>query len=460
MNKLILTLIISLFCFELMGQISQQTLQWQNKTRRFIVYLPINYSPQEKLPLVINMHALTGTGAGQFNYTQYHKLADTARCIVAYPYGIGGRWNIGPFFGVSSEIDDVGFIGRLIDYMSIVYGIDARKVYATGYSAGGFMSHKLACELTNRITAIAPVAASMHPDTYAHCDPDRPVPTLIFNSVSDPITRYYGFEGVQPVEDVVALWSELNDCDVVPIEEEMPNIVQNDGSRANKITYQNCDESELVFFKFFNAGHTWPGAQPTFILGNTNQDVNATNESWAFFKRFTIPDDIACGQPSGLESLVSNNQLILSWEAISGIEHYSVFVIYPNGEKQFIDSINGNSITLDAGEEEGNLAWWVRAKCESGHIDWSPLQLDDISLRMAHQDNIHLFPNPTVDRLTIQVDEHLLNKKYKIMNSYGVDIMFGQLNATSIDIDITSLDPGIYFFKAIGYSSQKMFLKH
>ncbi|MCB0502788.1 MAG: T9SS type A sorting domain-containing protein, partial [Bacteroidetes bacterium] len=77
-----------------------------------------------------------------------------------------------------------------------------------------------------------------------------------------------------------------------------------------------------------------------------------------------------------------------------------------------------------------------------------------------HQDNIHLFPNPTVDRLTIQVDEHLLNKKYKIMNSYGVDIMFGQLNATSIDIDITSLDPGIYFFKAIGYGSQKMFLKH
>lgn len=440
------------------AQISQQTLKWQNKTRRFIVYLPQDYSPQEELPLVINMHAFTGTGAGQFNYTKYHKLADTARCIVVYPYGIGGRWNTGPVFGIGSNVDDVGFIGRLIDYMSIVYSIDARRVYATGYSAGGFMSHKLACELTNRIAAIAPVAASMHPETYQTCDPDRPVPTLMFNSISDPVTRYNGFEGVQPVEDVVALWSDLNDCDIIPVEEELPNIVQNDGSRVNKITYQNCDESELVFMKFFNAGHTWPGANPTFILGNTNQDVNATNESWAFFKRFAIPDDIACGKPTNLVSSVENNQLNLSWDAIDGIDFYSVFVVYPNGEKQFVENIQGTSLQLPI-EEGGNLVWLVRAQCESGHVDWSPLQLDEISLRIANYSDIKLYPNPAVNLINIEVEENLVNSEFKITSSFGARVITGTITSSNIKVDISALDPGVYYFKVKDSDMQQMFLK-
>jgi polyhydroxybutyrate depolymerase len=143
--------------------IAQKNIQtrWQNRPRNAIVYLPRNFNPSENLPLVINMHGFLTTSQFQFDYTQFHKLADTARCIVIYPDGIDLRWNSGTFFFVSSTVDDVGFLGDWMDRAAVLYNADLKKVYSMGYSAGGFMSYKLACDATNRVAAIAPDVASM-----------------------------------------------------------------------------------------------------------------------------------------------------------------------------------------------------------------------------------------------------------------------------------------------------------
>ena len=48
----------------------------------------------------------------------------------------------------------------LIDYMVNNYSVDKQRIYACGLSNGGFMSYYLACNLPNKIAAIASVAGS------------------------------------------------------------------------------------------------------------------------------------------------------------------------------------------------------------------------------------------------------------------------------------------------------------
>ena len=93
---------------------------WQNRERNAIVYLPGNFNANENLPVVINMHGFLTTAQFQFDYTQFHKVADSVRCIVIYPDGVGLRWNSGTFFFVSSTVDDVGFIGDWLDRAAAV----------------------------------------------------------------------------------------------------------------------------------------------------------------------------------------------------------------------------------------------------------------------------------------------------------------------------------------------------
>lgn len=458
MKKLLFPLLI-LFVFQISSaQPFQTSIKYENKTRKFIVYLPQDYQPGESLPLVINMHAFLGSAAGQMNYTKYNRLADSARCIVVYPNGIGGRWNSGTFFGISSNIDDVGFIGRLIDYMDLLYNIDTRMVYATGFSAGGFMSYKLACEIPNRITAIAPVAASMVPEgNFDNCFPNRSVPVLAVNSVNDPITQYNGFVSVTPIENVIGLWSEINNCFGQPDTIQVPNINASDNSTVKRITYQNCDAS-LEFLKQFNAGHTWPGANPTFILGNTNQDISATNESWNFFKNNIISEEIYCDEPSNLSFEIQEEEIILSWNAIDGAAEYTLFGILPNGENIYVENILNNSIGIPI-TQTGSFVWAVSSDCESGHVNWSSLQTNSITGRIAANINIEIFPNPSSNIVTFNTPSYLIGADYYILNSFGLIKEKGVISDISTQINIQDWANGWHTLRIPSQNIRRNFFK-
>jgi polyhydroxybutyrate depolymerase len=57
--------------------------------------------------------------------------------------------------------DDVAYFDRLIDIMLKTYPVDRNRIYVSGYSNGGYMTYRLACELSHRIRAVAPFAASL-----------------------------------------------------------------------------------------------------------------------------------------------------------------------------------------------------------------------------------------------------------------------------------------------------------
>ena len=104
-------------------------------------------------------------------YGDFRKIADTANIIIVHPQGLLDytgvtHWNLG-----QSNVDDIGFLNSLYSYIVSIYNINLDKVYSTGMSNGGYMSYYLACNISDKIAAIASVTGSMGsfmPVSYTH----------------------------------------------------------------------------------------------------------------------------------------------------------------------------------------------------------------------------------------------------------------------------------------------------
>ncbi len=265
-------------------------------TRLYRVHLPPGYSPGMSLPLVINMHGFGSTSLEQLVYSNFNSLADTANILVVYPQGLvgtttwgasGASWDA--YFGTG--IDDLGFLDRLIDQLFTDYQIDLSRVYSTGMSNGGFMSYRLACELSDRIAAVASVTGAMAFQQINNCDPDRPVPVLEIHGTSDLVVPYNGINNFTPsIPVVVDHWVNHNNCDPNPEMISVPNISTTDNTTTTANRYSCDDNTKVWFYTVASGSHTWPGAFPLPGAGNTSQDFSATSLIWEFFNQFTHPN--------------------------------------------------------------------------------------------------------------------------------------------------------------------------
>ena len=255
--------------------------------RSYRLRLPAGHQTSVPIPLVFNLHGFTSNATQQELYSGMNVIADTARFAVCYPNGVATSWNVGWSFG--SQADDVGFISALIEDLVARYGFDRSKIYACGMSNGGFMSFRLACELSGKIAAIASVTGSIVPGGLQTCNPGKAVPVMTIHGTADDVVPYNGGPINLPIENVVNFWTGLNGCEQNASVFDFPNINTADNSTAIKYTYDQCDEeSEVVFIKVTGGGHTWPGS--LINNGVTNRDFNASAEIWRFFRRFSLPD--------------------------------------------------------------------------------------------------------------------------------------------------------------------------
>jgi len=152
-----------LFSVLQMNAVAQQTISdsisHDGMTREYILYVPANYTGTEEVPLLFNFHGYTSNATEQMWYGDFRSIADTAGFIIIHPEGTEDgtgttHFNVG--WG-GSTVDDVSFTEALIDSISAEYTINQDRIYSTGMSNGGFMSFKLACELSDRIAGIASV---------------------------------------------------------------------------------------------------------------------------------------------------------------------------------------------------------------------------------------------------------------------------------------------------------------
>jgi polyhydroxybutyrate depolymerase len=276
--------------FGLMAQQTTITWPFDGITRKYIQYVPPVYNGNEAVPLVIALHGL-GDNINNFQGVGFQFVADTANFIVVYPEAIveplitqATAWNSGAGvagFSLNADIDDLGFINALIDTVSAHYNIDQNRVYATGFSMGGFMSNRLACELNNRIAAIASVAGTI--GGVLTCNPGTEIPVCHIHGTDDTNVGYGTPEGIQDntfgnnVADWIAFWTNNNGCGSITLEGQFPN-TQNDGYIVDYVEYGGCtNSSRVVHYKVHGADHIW---LPDNQNGN---DIFYVFEIWKFF---------------------------------------------------------------------------------------------------------------------------------------------------------------------------------
>lgn len=263
-------------------------------SRPYLLILPPNYYDDDttSFSLVVGLHG-TGGSASQFDrdygLTQNTKSSNS---IVVYPEGVEreGRfkvrtWNAGWCcdYALENNIDDVGFIGELIDILISNYRVNAKQVYLAGMSNGGMLAYRIACELPGKIAAIATVSCSMV--VTLPCNPDQSIPVLHIHSALDTKIPYEGGIGIggyyfPPIDSVLNVWSGINQCNV---QEEI--LVDNSFYRLTR--WSACNSSVAIeCYLTKDGGHSWPGGlRPRPNADAPSAAINATDIIWDFFRQ-------------------------------------------------------------------------------------------------------------------------------------------------------------------------------
>lgn len=269
--------------------------------RAYILYVPASYTPGTPAPLVFNFHGYTSTSDQQMWYGDFRSIADTAGFLVVHPMGTTDgsgqpHWNVG---WTTPTADDVDFTSALIDSIAASYDINQDRVYSTGMSNGGFMSFHLACNLSNRIAAIASVTGSIVPATLSACNPAHPTPILQIHGDADPTVPYSGgFGWSEPIGSLLVDWAAINNITASPINDSLPDIDPSDGSTVVRTQYLDGDNCvDVVHYKVVGGEHTWPGS--VIPLSGTNYDIDASELIWQFFSQYDINGKVGCVLSTG-----------------------------------------------------------------------------------------------------------------------------------------------------------------
>ncbi|HVV54054.1 MAG TPA: PHB depolymerase family esterase [Mucilaginibacter sp.] len=262
--------------------------------RDFITYVPAGINPDDKPPIIISLHGRLGTAEGQMRFADFRPIADRDKVIIVCPQGIDRSWNDGRGTPAHDKgINDVKFIGRLIDYIVNTYHADASRVYVTGMSNGGFMTSRLACELPGRIAAIAIVAASMDKD--AGYQPKQAIPVMYIQGTGDPLVPFAGGAmkrgaggSIYGHEEVLQTWAAADNCSDKPSVVQLPVKVK-DGTSVTREEYDGPNGMQVIGYTIVGGGHTWPGGTqylPRMIIGSLSHNLNACQVIWDFFRHF------------------------------------------------------------------------------------------------------------------------------------------------------------------------------
>lgn len=310
MNNALVVIFLFFCALTSMAQadVLERSFTYDDSLRTFLLYVPEAYDGSEDWPLVINLHGYLGNAEQQMIYSDMNAVADKGHFLVAYPNGLtmtstlsdlppnGQGWNSSPegdqLYYSAGNVDDAGFLVDMINYIDRDYRVSNDRVYAVGFSSGGSMSYRLACEQSEVFAAIASVAGPAR--ATLPCEPTRVIPILHVHGTTDPNFEFDapGQSFTKSREETIAFWADQNGCNEGQSVTEYPNINLADSSTAELQQLNNC-KAEVAQIKITGGGHHWPGSNNLYFppfFGNLNLDINGSYEIWSFFNRNSVLD--------------------------------------------------------------------------------------------------------------------------------------------------------------------------
>lgn len=275
---------------------AERTMTHGGRQRTYLVH---DFGGREPAPLVVVLHGGGGNAANAVMMTGFDRVAAREGAVVVYPDGTAARervrlltWNAGHCCASAMErkVDDIGFIGAIIDSLVAAGRADASRVYVTGMSNGAMMSHRLGRELSTKIAAIAPVVGAIFGDEPP---PLAPVPAFIVVGADDRIVPAAG--GPLQMRGLLNSRSAA-DRDVAPAAEQAAYWVRHNGCRepvrtqdkaSVRTAWTTCTSgATVIFHEVAGNGHAWPGGQPGRDgAARPTKAFDASEQMWTFFKQ-------------------------------------------------------------------------------------------------------------------------------------------------------------------------------
>lgn len=274
------------------------------RQRGFLLHIPAKYRRDTPLPLVVVVHGAFSTGRQTEKETGFSDLADNEQFLVAYPEGVGlfgllQHWNAGFCCGraADEQLDDVGFLSRVIAAVRRNLAVDPERIYMAGMSNGGMLTYRYAAERSGELAAAAVVSAAIGgsidngKEPWRLPRPESVVPMIVYHGMDDdniPVMggispRKKGKRSYQPFSEAIEFWKRANGCGSDGVE-----TVFRDGSEKH-LRWELCRDGSAVESVLLTGwGHQWPAPWFTNRLqsGHPLRGLDATKQIWRFFKGF------------------------------------------------------------------------------------------------------------------------------------------------------------------------------
>ena len=281
-----------------------RTIIHEGVEREYIVHVPDNFN--EDSPVVFVIHGFTGSAGQIMEYSGMNTIADREGFLVVYPQGTtdsGGNtfFNVGYEFHKDSTVDDVSFIRDLFTLLSEEYSLKRKQGFATGMSNGGDMSYLLACTSADLFRAVAPVAGSLMSKTKDMCNTQSPVPIFEIHGTGDQITLFDGdmendggWGAYYDLPSTISFFAEAYNLDKTSTKMIAKKEEDSEYDIYFERYWSQSSNEEVWMYKIVEGRHVWPGFKinwwenPIFwyYFGSGNDDINASEEVWRFFKRY------------------------------------------------------------------------------------------------------------------------------------------------------------------------------
>ena len=226
--------------------------------RTYIVVLPQGFNAGTTYDMIFVLHGHGGDAEGMRSYINFFvTMEERNSFILVYVNGFDKGWNVIHCCGNAhmQNVDDVGLFRLLIGTMRQTYNI--RNIFSTGHSNGGMMSHRLAAECSDMISAIADVSGCVGGQNDNGVDicwpsiPQNNVSVMMIHGMKDNTIFYnepykHGFYSI-PFLDGVNWWASANN---------LTSKSENTTSDYRVISWDD-GKTEVVGYSYINVGHEW-----------------------------------------------------------------------------------------------------------------------------------------------------------------------------------------------------------
>jgi polyhydroxybutyrate depolymerase len=239
--------------------------------RPSVLYRPPGLSTRKPVPLVILLHGSGSSPQSIVTWSRFDRLADQQGFVVAsLSTGVNKTWLAAEWMNSEADVD---YIRAEIALLQQSQNIDPKRVFAVGFSAGGSMAYRAACELSPQIAAIGVVSSSFAMTTTCH--PARPVAVMGIFGTTDGVIPFNGTARVEAPSASIARWRAWDTCPATPT-------TTGSGGVVTTQTWHPCAAGTAVAYTVIQGGlHTWSGSAG-LPPSSPNAQLDATTVIWNF----------------------------------------------------------------------------------------------------------------------------------------------------------------------------------